>query len=87
MTKCQPLPWLYSKHFHEHEDQEVSIALNYSSLTFGFSLTFGRMTLDKLYQSAKKDCGDIPDSLYCPLDADVFGGCDMPNLENVSDLA
>jgi hypothetical protein len=77
-------PVAIKQNFHEHEDQEVSIALNYSSLTFGFSLTFGRMTLDKLYQSAKKDCGDIPDLLYCPLDADVFGGCDMPNLENVS---
>jgi hypothetical protein len=70
--------------FHEHEDQEVSMAIKYSSLTSGFSLTFGRMTLDELYQSAKKDCGDIPDLLYCPLDDDVFGGCDMQNLENVS---
>jgi hypothetical protein len=61
----------------------VSLALRYSSLTSGLSLTFGRMTLDELYQSAKKDCDDIPDSLYCPFDDDVFGGCDMQNLEDV----
>ena len=70
--------------FQEHEDQEVSMALKYSFLTSGLSLTFGRMTLDELYQSAEKDCDDIPDSLYCPLDDDVFGGCDMQSLENVS---
>jgi hypothetical protein len=70
--------------FHEHEDQEVSAALKSSSLKSGLSLTLGRMTLGELYQSAEKDCDDIPDSLYCPLDDDVFGGCDMQSLENVS---
>jgi hypothetical protein len=30
-------PVAIKQNFHEHEDQEVSIALNYSSLTFGFS--------------------------------------------------
>jgi hypothetical protein len=72
------------QNFHEHEDQEVSMALKSSSLKSGLSLTLGRMTLSELYQSAEKDCDDIPDSLYCPFDNDVFGGCDMQNLENVS---
>jgi hypothetical protein len=77
-------PVAIKQKFHEHEDQEVSMTLKYSSLTSGLSLTFGRMTLDELYQSAKKDCGDIPDSLYCPFDDDVFCGCDMQNLGDVS---
>jgi hypothetical protein len=53
--------------FHEHEDQEVSMALKSSSLKSGLSLTLGRMTLGELYQSAEKDCDDIPDSNipYC----------------------
>jgi hypothetical protein len=70
--------------FHEHEDQEVSMALNSSSLKSGLSLTLGRRTLGELYQSSEKDCDDIPDSLYCPFDDDVFGGCDKQILEDVS---
>ena len=77
-------PVAMKQNFHEHEDQEVSMALKSSSLKSGLSLTLGRMTLSELYQSAEKDCDDIPDSLYCPFDNDVFGGCDMQNLENVS---
>ena len=77
-------PVAIKQKFHEHEDQEVSMALKYSSLTSGLSLTFCRMTLDELYQSAEKECDDIPDVLYCPLDDDVFGGCYLQNLENVS---
>ena len=60
------------------------MALKSSSLKSGLSLTLGRRTLGELYQSAEKDCDDIPDALYCPFDDDVFGGCDMPNLEDVS---
>jgi hypothetical protein len=48
------------------------MALKSSSLKSGLSLTLGRMTLGELYQSAEKDCDD------------VFCGCDMPNLEDVS---
>jgi hypothetical protein len=77
-------PVAIKQKFHDHEDQEVSMALKSSSLKSGLSLTLGRMTLGELYQSAEKDCDDIPDSLYCPFDDDVFGGCDMPNLEDVS---
>jgi hypothetical protein len=55
-------------------------SLKYSSLKSGLSLTFGRMTLDELYQSTEKECDDIPDVLYCPLDDDVFDeqSCTLP---------
>jgi len=76
-------PVAIKQKFHEHEDQEVSMTLKCSSLKSGLSLTLGRMTLNELYQSAEKDCDDIPDLWYCPLDDDVFG-CDMQSLENVS---
>lgn len=77
-------PEAIKQKFHEHEVQEVSMSLKTSwSLKSGLSLTLGRMTLDELYQSAEKDCGDIPDLLSCPLDDDVFG-CDMQSLDDVS---
>lgn len=76
-------PVAIKQKYHEHEDQEVFMAFKSSSLKSGLSLTLGRMTLDELYQSAEKDCSDIPDLLHCPFDDDVFG-CDMQSLENVS---
>jgi hypothetical protein len=75
-------PVAIKQKFHEHE--EVSMALKDSSLKSGLSLTLRRMTLDELYQSAEKQCDDIPDSLHSPFDDDIYGGCDMQNLEDVS---
>jgi hypothetical protein len=75
-------PVAIKQKFHEHE--EVSMALKDSSLKSGLSLTLRRMTLDELYQSAEKECDDIPDSLHSPFDDDIYGGCDMQNLEDVS---
>jgi hypothetical protein len=48
------------------------MTLKYSSLTSGLSLTFGRMTLDELYQSAEKERDDNPDLLYCQVLAKTF---------------
>lgn len=45
-------------------------AASLKSLKSGLSITLGRMTLDELYQSAKRDCDDIPSFLDCPFDTD-----------------
>lgn len=53
-----------------HNSGKHEFAKKAASIKSGLSITLGRMTLDELYQSAKKDCEDISSFVDCPFDTD-----------------